>query len=33
MHGRFTEVVEKRNGKSLYVADHASDDPPAAPAS
>jgi uncharacterized protein (TIGR02246 family) len=32
LHGRFTEVVEKRNGKWLYVADHASDDPPAAPA-
>ena len=32
MHGRFTEVAEKRNGKWLYVADHASDDPPAAPA-
>jgi uncharacterized protein (TIGR02246 family) len=32
MRGRFTEVVEKRNGKWLYVADHASDDPPAAPA-
>jgi len=31
IHGRFTEVVEKRNGKWLYVADHASDDPPAAP--
>jgi uncharacterized protein (TIGR02246 family) len=31
-HGRFTEVVEKRNGKWLYLADHASDDPPAAPA-
>ena len=30
VHGRFTEVVEKRNGKWLYVADHASDDPPAA---
>lgn len=29
MNGRFTEVVEKRNGKWLYVADHASDDPPA----
>ena len=32
MHGRFTEVVEKRGGKWLYVADHASEDPPAAPA-
>ena len=32
MHGRFTEVVEKRNGRWLYVADHASDDPPASPA-
>jgi uncharacterized protein (TIGR02246 family) len=31
-HGRFTEVDEKRDGKWLYVADHASDDPPAAPA-
>lgn len=31
IHGRFTEVVEKRGGKWLYVADHASEDPPAAP--
>ena len=30
LHGRFTEVVEKRNGKWLYVVDHASEDPPAA---
>jgi len=28
MHGRFTEVVERRNGKWVYVADHASEDPP-----
>jgi len=28
IRGRFTEVVEKRNGKWLYVADHASADPP-----
>ncbi|HWC66129.1 MAG TPA: SgcJ/EcaC family oxidoreductase [Thermoanaerobaculia bacterium] len=27
MHGRFTDVVEKRGGKWLYVADHASADP------
>lgn len=32
VRGRFTEVVEKREGKWLYVADHASEDPPAAPA-
>ena len=32
LRGRFTEVVEKRNGKWLYVADHASLDPPASPA-
>ena len=34
MRGRFTEVVEKRGGEWLYVADHASADPeaPSAPA-
>jgi uncharacterized protein (TIGR02246 family) len=31
MHGRFTDVVEKRDGKWLYVADHASADPEPAP--
>ncbi len=28
MTGRFSEVVEKRNGKWVYVLDHASADPP-----
>ena len=32
MQGRFTEVVERRNGKWVYVADHASEDPPPVPA-
>lgn len=31
MHGRFTEVVERRAGKWVYVADHASEDPAPAP--
>ena len=31
MRGRFTDVVEKRDGKWLYVADHASADPEPAP--
>ena len=30
VRGRFTEVVEKRGGEWLYVADHASADPPPA---
>src|SRR5262249_33437584 len=28
MTGRFTDVQEKRNGQWVYVADHASGDPP-----
>ncbi len=32
MKGRFTDVVERRNGKWLYIVDHASDEPPPAPA-
>lgn len=28
MTGRFTEVAEKRNGRWVYVVDHASADPP-----
>lgn len=31
--GRFTELVEKRNGRWVYVVDHASPDPPPAAAS
>lgn len=31
VHGRYTEVSKLINGKWLYVADHASDDPAAAP--
>lgn len=30
--GRYTEVAKKINGKWLYLVDHASDDPPPAPA-
>lgn len=30
--GRYTDVEEKRNGKWLYIADHASADPPPKPA-
>ena len=32
MKGRFTDVAERRNGKWLYVVDHASEDPPPAAA-
>jgi len=28
MTGRFTEVLKKKGGRWVYVADHASDDPP-----
>lgn len=31
VHGRYTEVSKLIDGKWLYVADHASDDPAAAP--
>ena len=33
MTGRFTEVVEKKNGRWRYVVDHASADPAPAPSS
>jgi uncharacterized protein (TIGR02246 family) len=31
-HGRYTDVSRKINGRWLYLVDHASDDPPPAPA-
>ncbi|MEO7067750.1 MAG: nuclear transport factor 2 family protein [Rhodanobacter sp.] len=31
-HGRYTDVSRKIGGHWMYVVDHASDDPPAAPA-
>jgi len=31
MAGRYTDVQEKRNGHWVYIADHASAEPPAAP--
>ncbi|MEO6926325.1 MAG: SgcJ/EcaC family oxidoreductase [Rhodanobacter sp.] len=31
-HGRYTDVSRKVDGRWMYLVDHASDDPPAAPA-